>query len=102
MPVAQKIRRRQRRSCKHVAGASLCPRTKPITTKDTKVHEGNAGSDVFSSCYFVSFVGDGVMSIPENIGKVRGRIRTAAVRSGRDPREITLMAVSKTFPADRI
>jgi len=42
------------------------------------------------------------MSIPENIGKVRGRIRTAAVRSGRDPREITLMAVSKTFPAERI
>jgi len=42
------------------------------------------------------------MSISENIGKVRERIRTAAVRSGRDPREITLMAVSKTFPAERI
>jgi len=42
------------------------------------------------------------MSIPENIGRVQERIRKAAVRADRDPREITLMAVSKTFPAERI
>jgi pyridoxal phosphate enzyme (YggS family) len=42
------------------------------------------------------------MSIAENIAGARERIRTAAVRAGRDPGEITLMAVSKTFPAQSI
>src|SRR5215510_11628040 len=42
------------------------------------------------------------MSILENIARVQERIRNSAVRAGRNPREITLMAVSKTFPAERI
>jgi pyridoxal phosphate enzyme (YggS family) len=42
------------------------------------------------------------MSIPENIAWVQERIRNSAMRAGRDPRDITLMAVSKTFPAERI
>jgi pyridoxal phosphate enzyme (YggS family) len=42
------------------------------------------------------------MSIPDNIAKVRERIRIAAERAGRDPETITLMAVSKTFPASSI
>jgi pyridoxal phosphate enzyme (YggS family) len=42
------------------------------------------------------------MSIAENIALVRERIRAAAVRVGRDPGSITLMAVSKTFPAESI
>jgi pyridoxal phosphate enzyme (YggS family) len=42
------------------------------------------------------------MSVADNIASVREQIRLAAVRAGRDPSEITLMAVSKTFPADRI
>jgi hypothetical protein len=42
------------------------------------------------------------MSIAENIAQVRERIRAAAVRAGRDPASITLMAVSKTFPAESI
>ena len=42
------------------------------------------------------------MSIVENIARVRERITSAAGRAGRDPKEITLMAVSKTFPAERI
>jgi hypothetical protein len=42
------------------------------------------------------------MSIAENIARVRERIATAALRAGRNPEEITLMAVSKTFPAERI
>ena len=40
------------------------------------------------------------MSIAENIAQVRQRI--AARRGGRNPDEITLMAVSKTFPAESI
>lgn len=36
------------------------------------------------------------------IAEVRGRIEAAAQRSGRDPREITLVAVSKTYPAETI
>lgn len=42
------------------------------------------------------------MSIAENLSQIRERIAKAAVRAGRTPDEITLMAVSKTFPADRI
>ena len=42
------------------------------------------------------------MSVAENTARVQEKIRTAAARAGRDPEEITLMAVSKTFPADRI
>jgi PLP dependent protein len=33
---------------------------------------------------------------------VRGRIAAAARRSGRDPREVVLLAVSKTFAAERV
>jgi pyridoxal phosphate enzyme (YggS family) len=42
------------------------------------------------------------VSIVENIARVRERITSAAGRAGRDPKEITLMPVSKTFPAERI
>jgi PLP dependent protein len=42
------------------------------------------------------------MSIADNIARVRERIAAAARRAGRSPDEIALMAVSKTFPAERI
>ncbi|HWX94602.1 MAG TPA: YggS family pyridoxal phosphate-dependent enzyme [Terriglobales bacterium] len=42
------------------------------------------------------------MSVTENIARIQEKIRTAAVRAGRDPGEITLMAVSKTVPAEII
>jgi pyridoxal phosphate enzyme (YggS family) len=42
------------------------------------------------------------MSIAENIARVRQQITAAARRAGRNPDEITLMAVSKTFPAESI
>ena len=42
------------------------------------------------------------MTIAENIARVRERIAAAARRAGRNPEEITLMAVSKTFPAESI
>jgi PLP dependent protein len=42
------------------------------------------------------------MSIAENIAAVRERIATAARRAGRNADEVTLMAVSKTLPAERI
>jgi pyridoxal phosphate enzyme (YggS family) len=42
------------------------------------------------------------MSIAENIARVREQIASAARRTGRDPSAITLMAVSKTFPAEGI
>ena len=40
--------------------------------------------------------------IAENIARIRERIHEAAARTGRDANEITLMAVSKTFPATAI
>ena len=42
------------------------------------------------------------MSIAENIARVREQIASAARRVGRDPSAITLMAVGKTFPPERI
>jgi PLP dependent protein len=42
------------------------------------------------------------MSISENVAVVRDHIVTAAYRAGRDPSSVTLMAVSKTFPAESI
>jgi pyridoxal phosphate enzyme (YggS family) len=42
------------------------------------------------------------MSIAENIARVRERIQIAAERTGRNTETITLMAVSKTFPASSI
>ncbi len=42
------------------------------------------------------------MSIAENIARVRERIAAAARRAGRNPDEITLMGVSKTFPLESI
>jgi pyridoxal phosphate enzyme (YggS family) len=40
--------------------------------------------------------------ILDNVQKVRERIASACVKTGRDPSEVTLVAVSKTFSADRI
>lgn len=43
-----------------------------------------------------------LMSIADNISAVRERIAQAARCSGRNPDEVALMAVSKTFPPERI
>ena len=40
--------------------------------------------------------------IAQNLESIRGRIRAAASRAGRDPASITLVGVSKTVPPDRI
>ena len=42
------------------------------------------------------------MSVSENIAAVRERIASAARRAKRPPEEIALMAVSKTYPPERI
>jgi hypothetical protein len=42
------------------------------------------------------------VSIAENIRSIRKRIDEAARRAGRNPADITLMAVSKTFPPESI
>ena len=41
-------------------------------------------------------------TIATNLQAVRGRIATAAKACGRDPNDIFLLAVSKTWPADRL
>jgi pyridoxal phosphate enzyme (YggS family) len=42
------------------------------------------------------------MSIAQNLACIRERVAAAARRAGRSPEEITLMAVSKTHPPERI
>jgi pyridoxal phosphate enzyme (YggS family) len=42
------------------------------------------------------------MTVAQNIGLIQQRIATAAQRAGRRPEEVTLMAVSKTFPPELI
>jgi pyridoxal phosphate enzyme (YggS family) len=43
-----------------------------------------------------------LMSIAENLAAIRGRIAAASARAHRRPKEISLMAVSKMHPPDRI
>ncbi|MBO2442237.1 YggS family pyridoxal phosphate-dependent enzyme [Actinomadura nitritigenes] len=40
--------------------------------------------------------------IAESLGEVRGRIAAACAAAGRDPAELTLIAVTKTFPASDV
>jgi pyridoxal phosphate enzyme (YggS family) len=40
--------------------------------------------------------------ITQNLESVRARVASAATKAGRDPKEITLIAVTKTFPATDI
>ncbi len=40
--------------------------------------------------------------IPDNLRRVRDRIGEAAIRSGRDPASVTLVAVSKTRPVEAV
>lgn len=42
------------------------------------------------------------MSVAENLGKIRERVRQAALRAGREPDAVRLVAVSKTKPAAAI
>lgn len=42
------------------------------------------------------------MSVRERLSEVRDRIERSAARAGRDPRTITLVAVTKVFPASAI
>jgi pyridoxal phosphate enzyme (YggS family) len=42
------------------------------------------------------------MPVAENIARIRERIHQVARRAGRNSDEVTLMAVSKTFPPERI
>ena len=42
------------------------------------------------------------MSIPDNLASIRERINEAATRTGKNPADVKLMAVSKTFPAEAI
>jgi pyridoxal phosphate enzyme (YggS family) len=42
------------------------------------------------------------MSIEDNLSSVRARIAAACGRAGRDPAGVTLVAVSKTVPAERV
>lgn len=45
---------------------------------------------------------DEIININENCKNVEDRIRAAAIKAGRDPKEIRLIAVTKTVDADRI
>ncbi len=43
-----------------------------------------------------------IMTIKERVESVRERIAMAALRAGRDPEEVCLVAVAKTFPASAV
>ena len=48
------------------------------------------------------FEPEGVVSAKHRLDRVRERIQRSAERAGRNPDDITLIAVSKTMPADRV
>jgi PLP dependent protein len=43
-----------------------------------------------------------LMSLAENLERIRGRIEDACARAGRSPEEVTLVAVTKGVPLERI
>ena len=45
---------------------------------------------------------DTVADIERNLADVRGRIKSAAIRAGRDPAEVRLLPVTKTLPVERL
>jgi PLP dependent protein len=57
-------------------------------------------TDYQSLTYFMSAMG--MFSVKENLLKVRERIERASQKAGRDPKEIKLVAVSKTVEVARI
>mgnify|MGYP000681088994 CR=1 FL=1 len=42
------------------------------------------------------------MSVAENLAEIKGRVSEACRRSGRDESEVSLIAVSKTWPAEHV
>ena len=62
---------------------------------DSHVGKADHQSDTDSSSNVES-------SIAENLNEVRSRVHRAATQVGRDPAEVQLVAVSKTFSADHI
>ena len=62
---------------------------------DSHLGKADHQSDTDSSSHVES-------SIAENLKEVRSRIHRAAIQVGRDPAEVQLVAVSKTFSADHI
>jgi len=90
MPVALTNPRRPPPSCEAYdvgsgASAGLLPTEVPDTDEQLRV--------LYYLCR---------MSIADNIAAIRERINAAARHAGRDPEAISLMAVCKTFPPDRI
>jgi PLP dependent protein len=84
MPAGRKSLRHRQQLCK------------ACTTKDTKEHEGILPR--YPSCPLWLIL----MSVADNIAQVRERMDAAARRAGRNPEEISLMAVTKTVPPERI
>ncbi len=84
MPAAPMSRRRLRLSCKKTN------------------HRGHRALGYYLPCSSVSSVVEFFMSLALNIARVQDRIATAAGRAQHRPEDITLLAVSKTFPAESI
>jgi PLP dependent protein len=70
-----------------------------LTTKGTKYHEVNLYLLCFIMCVVVYCL---FMSVAENVATVRERITATVRRARRSSNEVTLMAVSKTQPPERI
>ena len=73
------------------------PAARPAAKMRVRNHDVNAVILFVVSPHII-----GIMSIAENVTRVRERIVAAAKRVGRDPDSVTLMAVSKTVEPARI
>ncbi|HDL19564.1 MAG TPA: YggS family pyridoxal phosphate enzyme, partial [Bacteroidetes bacterium] len=43
-----------------------------------------------------------MMTISDNWKRVKGRVAEAAIRAGRDPEQIKIVAVGKTMPVEKL
>ncbi len=84
-----------------VPPARLCERDR-INQISEDGGENLSGADTIVSHARIARMGGDSSSISKNIQRVRESVSRAAERIGRRAEEITLVAVSKTFPAEAI
>jgi pyridoxal phosphate enzyme (YggS family) len=92
----------ERRAFPREPALSEAEGSKPLNARPRREQHPNSRSPQFSFVILCVLRGSRSMSIAANIRQIQERIAAAGRRAGRSPEDITLMAVSKTFPPESI
>jgi len=86
-----------------MSGAECVARRSPERRRrGPRPREGQQFATKFSFVYLRALCGYCLMSIAENIARVQDSIAATARRAGRNPKEIALVAVTKTHPPELV